>query len=120
MMKGFAMERGREAFPAGRGRAFTAMAPIRSVIAFISLCVFLHGCVPANVQYLQEGTGRRTAQDVAEKWGGPSERQLNDSGELWVYRFQRFDSLEHPIGCEGYKLQFDERQILRQWGQFDC
>jgi len=86
----------------------------------IGLCLFVNGCVAANVRYLEEGTGHATQQDVASKLGQPSEKQLDGTAETWVYRFQRFDSMEHPIGCEGYKLHFDQRQVLRKWSEFDC
>jgi hypothetical protein len=90
------------------------------VSALIGLCLVFHGCVSANVQYLQEGTGHRTQQEVLSKWGQPGEKQVDGAGEAWVYRFQRFDSMEHPIGCEGFTLHFDERQVLRKWSDVDC
>jgi hypothetical protein len=76
--------------------------------------------VSANAQYLQEGTGHAIQQDVVSKWGEPSEKQAHGTGEMWVYRFPRFDSMEHPIGCEGFMLQFDEAKILRKWSEVDC
>jgi hypothetical protein len=76
--------------------------------------------VPANVQYLQEGTGHATQQDIVSKWGEPSDKQVHAAGEIWEYRFQRFDSMEHPIGCEGFMLHFDEAKILRRWSELDC
>ena len=86
----------------------------------MGLCLFLNGCVAANVRYLKEGTGHATQQDIASKWGEPSEKQAYGTGEIWTYRFQRFDSMEHPIGCEGYELRFDDRQVLRRWSELDC
>ena len=86
----------------------------------IGLCLLVYGCVPANVQYLQEGSGHVTQEDIASKWGEPDEKQGYATGQMWMYRFQRFDSMEHPIGCEGYKLQFDEGHILRKWSELDC
>lgn len=88
--------------------------------ALMGLCLFVNGCVSANARYLQEGMGHATQQDVASKWGQPSEKQVDGTGETWVYRFQRFDSMEHPITCEGFKLQFDEGQVLRKWSDFYC
>ena len=90
------------------------------VRSLISLCLFVNGCVAANVRYLEEGTGQTTQQDIASKWGEPDEKQGYDTGQTWIYRFQRFDSMEHPIGCEGYTLRFDDRQVLRRWSELDC
>jgi len=90
------------------------------VTSLIGLCLFVNGCVAANVRYLEEGTGHVTQQDIASTWGEPDEKQGYGTGQMWMYRFQRFDSMEHPIGCEGYKLQFDEGQVLRRWIELDC
>jgi hypothetical protein len=86
----------------------------------MGLWLLVNGCVSANVRYLQEGAGRTTQQDVVSKWGQPSEKQADGIGERWVYVFQRFDSMEHPIGCEGFTLHFDEGRILRSWNELDC
>ena len=96
------------------------MGIITSWAAVTGLCLFATGCVAAHAQYLQEGMGHTTEQDIMAKWGEPSERQADASGEMWMYRFPRFDSMEHPIGCEGYKLHFDQGQVLRKWSELDC
>src|SRR5689334_17769934 len=83
--------------------------------ALIGLCLLTTGCVSANVRYLQDGTGHTTQEDVVSKWGPPSDQQTAGTGETWVYVFQRFDSMEHPIGCEGFTLQFDQGHMLRNW-----
>ena len=86
----------------------------------MGLSLFLAGCVSAHVQYLQEGMGHTTQEDVASKWGQPSEKHVDGTGEMWVYTFQQFDSMEHPIGCEGFKLHFDQGQVLRKWSEGYC
>ena len=96
------------------------MKIIRPLGSLMGLCLLLNGCVSANVQYLEEGTGHTTQQDIVSKWGEPSERQADGTGETWVYRFQRFDSMEHPIGCEGFNLHFDQAEVLRKWNELDC
>lgn len=90
------------------------------VRALMGLCLFLNGCVSANVRYLQEGTGHATQEDIASKWGQPDDKKVDGTGTMWMYRFQRFDSLEHPIGCEGFNLYFDQGQVLRKWSDLDC
>lgn len=83
-------------------------------------CLLLNGCASAHVHYLQEGTGHTREEEVISKWGQPDERQVEGSGEMWGYRFQQFDSMEHPIGCEGFRLHFDQGRVLRNWSDLDC
>ena len=96
------------------------MGIVRPLGTLGGLCLLLTGCVSAKVQYLEEGMGHTTEEEITSKWGQPSEKQVEGTGETWVYRFQRFDSMEHPIGCEGYKLHFDDSRVLRKWSEFDC
>lgn len=88
--------------------------------SLISLSLFLNGCTSGNAQFLKEATGHMTQEGITSKWGSPHEKNVIDTGEMWTYNFPRFDSMEHPVTCEGYKLRFDKERVLRDWSEFYC
>ncbi|HEU4685956.1 MAG TPA: hypothetical protein VFS39_15730 [Nitrospira sp.] len=88
--------------------------------ALLLSLLFLPGCMSRNAEYLTEGTGHLTQQEVARKWGPPSGREVLASGEMWTYTFQTTDSMEHPVTCDKYELRFDAQQVLTQWTSLAC
>ena len=82
----------------------------------IIVILLLNGCTPWRAQYLKEVTGRATQDDIALKFGLPTEEDsLGATRTVWVYRYNKGESW-----CREYILEFDKKKILRDWGLQKC
>jgi len=93
---------------------------MRHVMALATI-VALSGCASTSwrMEYLEEGVGRVTQDEVALKMGPPTSAQSVSTGEaIWLYHYTSADV--HQTWCHEYVLQFDSQKILRQWKRDRC
>ena len=88
---------------------------VRSII--ILAVLLLNGCSPSwREQYLKKVTNRATQEDIASKFGSPTEEDtLGATRTTWIYRYNQESSY-----CREYLLQFDKKKILRDWDLEKC
>jgi len=89
---------------------------MRAWSVIIAVALLVSGCTSWRAQYLKEVTGRATQDDIALKFGPPTEEDtLGATRTVWVYRYNKGESW-----CREYILQFDKKRILRDWELQNC
>jgi hypothetical protein len=93
---------------------------MRHLIVPTSL-ILLIGCAPTSwrMDYLKEGLGRVSQDDIALKRGPPMSKDALSTGEtVWLYQYTSADV--HQTWCHEYVLKFDPQKILRDWTREKC
>jgi hypothetical protein len=93
---------------------------MRRLILFTSLVTVI-GCAATSwrTEYLKEGLGRVSQDDVTLKLGPPLSTDSLSTGET-VWRYQYTSADVHQTWCHEYRLKFDTHKILREWAPESC
>jgi hypothetical protein len=85
------------------------------------ILVTLIGCAATSwrTEYLKEGRGRISQDDVTLKMGPPMSVDSLSTGET-VWRYQYTSADVHQTWCHEYRLTFDTHKILRDWTREKC
>lgn len=89
----------------------------------LTVVVLFTSCTPWRAEYLEEGLGHVTQDDVALKLGPPmSERTLSNGEAVWLYRYTGADVNQYggSSWCREYVLKFDNDKVLRHWNRQKC
>jgi hypothetical protein len=92
---------------------------MRRLIVLTSLIILI-GCAASwRMEYLKEGLGRVSQDDVALRMGPPLSTDALSTGEaVWLYQYTSADV--HQTWCHEYVLKFDTQKILRDWTREEC
>lgn len=87
--------------------------------AAISLSLLVVGCTSPTARYLDDAVCVRTQSEVKNALGNPAKEYTTNTGEtLWLYQVKyRYKA---ALQCSGYKLRFDNQQVLQQWNNVSC